>query len=59
MHRYLMEFRGYFNAATTFVVEASNKTEALEKGKQLINSKYKYDYGVKKDSLRVVKKMKG
>ena len=56
MHEYLIEVGHYFRGKVRFQVEATNKMEALEKGKSYIDSLHDDNYI--KDHISVVKKLK-
>lgn len=59
MHRYLMEVRKWFGGYETFVVEADGKSDALDKGKKILYTDWRYSHNnVDRLSLKVVKKLK-
>ena len=59
MHRYLMEIKRWFGGYVPFVIEAENKTGAMEKAKEYAQKTQPYcfdDYN--KNDIRCVKKLK-
>lgn len=59
MHKYLMEVRHYFLGYEQFIIEAENKTDAVEKGKLFVLRNWKYGGGnYNRNDVRCVKKLK-
>lgn len=56
-HEYLMEVEQYFGGKLRFQVTASNREEAMLKGKEYLKNKPGRDNRID-DSLKVVKKLK-
>ena len=60
MHKYLMEVYGYFSGYERFEIEAEDKKDAVEKGKQFVRHSWKYGGGnYNHNDVRCVKKLKG
>lgn len=57
MNTYLMEVDHYFGSPITFEVEAENKKDALEKGKDRVENGLQF-CNCKYDSVRVIKKLR-
>ena len=56
MNKYLVEIKKYFGGKIEFIIEATDKKDALEKAKSYVERSYKFD-NCKKDTIRVVKKL--
>lgn len=58
MHRYLMSVAKYFGGEFRFEVEAENKINAVQKGKEYLESNPVVRSNVMKDTLVCIRKLK-